>query len=110
MLDLYEAEEIDRQEWRKRKAANDTQIAEINAQIAALDIPVPDTLPPMPESMADAVRTLATEARARLDSLPFDGQRKLIEAFDVQATLLLIENVRHVRIESIFGVDVIPIP
>jgi site-specific DNA recombinase len=110
MLDLYEAEEIDRQEWRRRKAANDTQIAEINAQLAALDAPAPEESPPMSEPIAEAVRALAAEARPRLDHLPFDGRRKLIDAFDVQATLLVIENVKHVRIESIFGVDVLPIP
>ena len=110
MLDLYEAEEIDRQEWRRRKAANDTQIAEITTQLAALDIPTPDAPPPLPEAMADAVRRLADQARPRLDSLPFDGRRKLIDAFNVQATLLLIENTKHIRIESIFGVDVLAIP
>lgn len=110
MLDLYESEEIDRQEWRKRKASNDTQIAEVNAQIAALDIPIPDEQPPITESMADAVRALADEARPRLAGLIFEGRRKLIDAFNVQVTLLLVNDAKHARIESIFGVDVISIP
>lgn len=110
MLDLYEAEEIDRQEWRKRKAANDTQIAEINAQLAILDIPIPDTQPPISESLADTIRTLAAEFRPKLQELPFETRRKLIEGSNTQVTLFLIDGAKHVRIESIFGVDVIAIP
>lgn len=110
LLDLYESEEIDRQEWRKRKAANDTQIAEMNTLIAALDIPSPDMPPPIPESLADAVRRLATDVRPRLPTLPFEGRRKLIDAFNVHATLLLTETAKQVRIDSIFGIDTIDIP
>jgi len=110
ILDLYEAEEIDRQEWRRRKAANDTQIAEINAQLAALDMPPPNEPPPMPEKTADAVRALAADVRPRLDTLPFEGQRKLIEALAVQVTLQHREGQKQVKVESIFGVDVLDVP
>lgn len=110
LLDLYEAEEIDRQEWRKRTAAQEAQIAAITAELAALDAPAPDAPPPMPARVADALRALAADVRARLDTLPFEGRRKIVDALAVQATLQVRETQKAVQIESILGVDLLPLP
>lgn len=111
ILDLYESEEIDRQEWRRRKTANDAEIAEIDRQLAALDAPTPkDPLPPLSDRMADAIRALSADVRPRLDSLPFEGKRRLIEALDVQVTLDTKRGKKIARVECILGTEVLQIP
>lgn len=109
MLDLYEAEEIDRQEWRKRKTANDNEIASIDRQIAELDTPPAEAPPPIEARMADAVRALASEVQARRDALPYEGRRRVVEALNVYVTLLYEGGAKSLRVASILGVDVLAV-
>lgn len=110
ILDLYEAEEIDRQEWRRRKAANDTEIATVDRQLAELDAPPADAPPPMPERMVDAVRALGAEVAARRDTLPYEGRRRIVEALNVQVVLQHQDGTKELKITSILGVDTVPVP
>ena len=110
ILDLYEAEEIDRQEWRKRKAANDAEIAGLDAQLAELDAPPPNEPPPLPAAMVDAVRALAAEVAARRDTLPYDGRRRVIEALNVQVTLQYQDGKKSIKVVSILGIDELAVP
>lgn len=110
ITDLYESEEIDRQEWRRRKAVNDALIAELDQRLAAIELPAQPELPPLSARMADAVRMLAADVRVRLDGLPFEARRKIIDALDVQVLLRVEGDQRLARVESILGIDELPLP
>lgn len=108
ILDLYETEELDRQEWRRRKTANDAELAEIASQLAALDAPPEDEPPPpLSDRMVDAVRDLAAKVRPKLPLLQFDGRRHVIELLDVQVTL---RPDKTAKVVCIFGDAVLQIP
>lgn len=110
VLDLYEAEEIDRQEWRKRKAANDAATAAIDAELAALEQPPIPAPEPMPAPLADRVRALADSVRPRLDVAPFDARQRLLDALNVQVELATKDDKKIANVESILGREVLHIP
>lgn len=108
LLDLYEAEELDRQEWRRRKTANDAELVEVDRQIAALDVPPEaESLPPLSPRAADAIRDLAARVRPKLISLYFADQRRIVDALDVQVTL---RPDKTIKIACILGDEVLQIP
>lgn len=87
-----------------------TDIRRLARLLAALDAPEPDEPPALPEAMVDAVRALGAEVAARRDTLPYEGQRRIIEALNVQVTLGHQDGKKEIKIASILGVDTVPVP
>jgi len=108
ILDLYQAEEIDRQEWRKRKAAIDNQRAALSVQLAELDKEAPPA-PAMPDDVAAAIRALAADVRPRLPLATFADQRRLIEALQVHVTLSHKDGKHLAAVESLIGKETLTI-
>jgi site-specific DNA recombinase len=107
ILDLYETEEIDRVEWRRRKAANDAAITALTAELETVEQELPTEPEPMPVAIATRIRALAERVRPRLNAMTFDDRRRLFDALDVQVELRA-DRIAHVT--SILGTEDLKIP
>lgn len=104
LLDLYESEELDRHEWRRRTAALDTEIAGLKAEANA----TPEPPPPIPIAVARSLLAMIAQVAERLDALTFDERRQLLDALSVVVTCApAADGAISVRIESLIGSETI---
>lgn len=103
LLDLYETEEIDRTEWRRRKAANDQAITTLTTEIDQLEQALFSEPEAMPPSLAASIVTLAERVRPRLDAMTFDDRSHVLDALSVQVELRLDGDARVARVICILG-------
>lgn len=104
LLDLYEAEEIDRQEWRKRSTAIDAELASLQAPS-----PPPPSAPPIPLDVERRLLDFADRARPRLAALDFDARRTLLHLFSIVVTLNVAGDEITARIDWKLGTATISI-